>query len=42
MKFEKKLNSIKKEFDSAPVYNKKYLKIKLKSDDGVINKNFSQ
>ena len=29
--WEKVKNSIKKEFDSEPVYNKKYLKAKIKS-----------
>ena len=41
MKFWKKLkNSIKKEFDSEPIYNKKYLKAKIKSYNGKINTNF--
>ena len=32
MKFGKKIkNSLKKEFDSEPVYNEKYLKAKIKS-----------
>ena len=32
MKFGKKLNIVsKKEFDSKPVYNEKYLKAKIKS-----------
>ena len=32
MKFVKKVkNSLKKEFDSEPIYNKKYLKPKIKS-----------
>ena len=32
MKFGKKVkNIVKKEFDSEPVYNKKYLKAKIKS-----------
>ena len=33
-------NIIKKEFDDEPVYNKKYLKAKIKSYDGKINTNF--
>ena len=33
-------NSIKKEFDSKPVYNEKYLKAKIKSYNGKINTNF--
>ena len=33
-------NSIKKEFDSEPVYNQKYLKAKIKSYNGKINTNF--
>ena len=38
MKFGKKVkNSLKKEFDSEPVYNEKYLKAKLKSNNGKIN-----
>ena len=37
MKFVK---SIKKEFDSEPVYNDKYLKAKIKSYKGKINTNF--
>ena len=41
MKFgEKVKNSIKKEFDSEPVYNKKYLKAKTKSYHRKINPNF--
>ena len=40
-KFRKKVkNIIKKEFDSEPVYNEKYLKAKIKSYDGNINTNF--
>ena len=31
---------LKKEFDSEPVYNEKYLKAKIKSYDGKINTNF--
>ena len=38
MKFGKK--NIKKQFDSEPVYNEKYLKAKIKSDNGKINANF--
>ena len=33
-------NIIKKEFDSEPVYNEKYLKAKIKSYNGKINTNF--
>ena len=33
-------NSIKKEFDSKPVYNEKYLKANTKSYSGKINTNF--
>ena len=33
-------NIIKQEFDSKPVYNGKYLKLKLKSYNGRINTNF--
>ena len=33
-------NSIKKEFDSEPVYNEKYLKAKIKSYNWKINTNF--
>ena len=33
-------NTIKKEFNSKPVYNEKYLKAKIKSYNGKINKNF--
>ena len=33
-------NTICKEFDSDPVYNKKYLKAKIKSYNGKINTNF--
>ena len=41
MKFGKRAkNSIKKEFDSEPVYNEKYLKAKIKLYDGKINTNF--
>ena len=34
-------NSIKKGFDSKPVYNKKYLKTNLKSDEGKISTDFN-
>ena len=34
------LKSMKKEFDSEPVYNKKYLKAKIKSDNGKVNTSF--
>ena len=33
-------NSVKKAFENEPVYNKKYLKIKIKPYDGKIKKNF--
>ena len=35
-----KHNSIKKEFNSKPVYNEKYLKTKIKSYNEKINTNF--
>ena len=38
--WEKVKNSIKKEFDSKPVYNEKYLKANTKSYSGKINTNF--
>ena len=38
--WKKVKNSIKKEFDSEPVYNEKYLKAKIKSYNGKINTNF--
>ena len=38
--WEKVKNSIKKEFDSKPVYNEKYLKAKIKSYNGKINTDF--
>ena len=38
--WEKVKNSTEKEFDSEPVYNEKYLKAKIKSYNGKINKNF--
>ena len=37
---DKVSNTISKGFVSEPVYNDKYLKIKLKSDKGKINTNF--
>ena len=40
--WEKVKNRIKKEFDSEPVYNEKYLKAKIKSYHRKINTNFSQ
>ena len=33
-------NSIKKEFDSEPIYDEKYLKTKIKSFEGKIKTNF--
>ena len=40
MKFKKKVkNSLKKELDSKPIYNEKYLKAKIKSYYGKINPN---
>ena len=38
--WEKVKNSLKKEFDSEPVHNEKYLKGKIKFYDGKINTNF--
>ena len=38
--WEKVSNIIRKEFDSKPVYNEKYLKSKIKSYNGKINTNF--
>ena len=38
--WEKVKNSIKKEFDSKPIYNEKYLKAKIKSYNGKISTNF--
>ena len=38
--WEKVKNSIKKEFDSQPAYNEKYLKAKIESYNGKINTNF--
>ena len=40
MNFGKVKNSIKKEFDSKPGSNEKYLKAKIKSYNGKINTNF--
>ena len=34
------LNSLKKEFDSKPIYNEKYVKAKIKLNNGKINSNF--
>ena len=39
--WEKVKNDIKKEFDSEPVYNKKYLKAKIKSYNGKDNTSFN-
>ena len=38
--WEKVKNSLKKEFDSEPVYNEKYLKAKIKSSNRKITTNF--
>ena len=38
--WRKASNIIKEEFDSKPVYNRKYLKLKLKSYNERINTNF--
>ena len=38
--WEKVKNSIKKEFDTEPVYNEKYVKAKIKSYNGKIDTNF--
>ena len=38
--WEKVKNILKKDFDSEPVYNEKYLKAKIKSYNGKINTNF--
>ena len=38
--WEKVKNNMKNEFDSEPVYNKKYMKIKIKSYNEKINTNF--
>ena len=40
MKFGKVKNSFKREFDSEPVYDEKYLKAKIKFYNGKINTNF--
>ena len=41
MQFQKKFkNSLKKEFDSEPVYNEKYQKTKIKSYNGKLSTNF--
>ena len=38
MKFGKKVsNSIKKEFNSEPIYNKKYLRTEINSYEGKVN-----
>ena len=40
-KIRKKVkNNLKKEFDSEPVYNEKYVKAKIKSYNGKLNTNF--
>ena len=42
MKLGKKVrNGIKKEFDNEPVYNEKYLKIKINFCKGKLNTNFN-
>ena len=38
--WEKVKNIFKKEFDSEPVYNEKYLKAKIQAYNGKINTNF--
>ena len=38
--WEKVKISIKKEFDSEPIYNEKYLQTKIKSCNGKVNTNF--
>ena len=38
--WEKVKNSLKKEFDSKPVCNEKYLRAKMQSYNGKVNKNF--
>ena len=38
--WKKVKNGLKKEFDSEPTYNEKYLKAKIKSYSGKININF--
>ena len=39
---ERVSNNIKKEFDSEPAYNEKYLKTKIKSYNGKINTNIKR
>ena len=38
--WEKVKDSLKKDFDSEPVYNEKYLETKIKSYNGKLNTNF--
>ena len=38
--WEKVKNSLKKDFDSEPVYNEKYLKANIKSYNGKVNASF--
>ena len=38
--WDKVSNTIKKRFDSEPVYNEKYLRTKIKSYEGKISSNF--
>ena len=38
--WDKVSNTIKKGFDSKPVYNEKYFKTKMKSCEGKVNTNF--
>ena len=38
--YQKVKNNLKKEFDSEPVYNEKYVKAKIKSYNGKLNTNF--
>ena len=40
MKLEKNQQHYQKEFDSNPIYKKKYLKTEIKSKHGKINNNF--
>ena len=40
--WKKVKNSLKKEYDSEPVYNEKYLKAKVKSYNEKINTNFQE
>ena len=40
--WKKVKNSLKKEYDSEPVYNEKYLKAKVKSYNEKINTNFHE